>query len=213
MWFINKRIMDMQRMVDSCSKYIDTLAHGTCSSAKANALLDAAMQKIEECCISMRKICEEIRPPLPSSHTEKTIYHHQEIYGQVTVMDTGWVDIRLETLLPHCRALSGSKYITDTITRLLNKFKSEGGTLPLFEKAFVAIIEHCPMESSGVFDHDNKAFKTAINAVKGRLFQDDNQFELSLGLFTVQDIETCCHIVMPFEAAGDFLYLLASDML
>ena len=43
---------------------------------------------------------------------------------------------------------------------------------------------------------------------------DDNPFEISLGLFTVQDEDACCHIyVMPFEAPGDFLYPMADELL
>lgn len=70
------------------------------------------------------------------------------------------------------------------------------------------------MDCSGAFDNDNKGFRGVINALKGRLFPDDNQFELALGLFTVMDEESCCHIyVAPFDEAGDFHYLLSADML
>lgn len=44
-----KTITDMQRQVDACSAYIDALAQGGRSPEKVNALLDAAMQKIELC--------------------------------------------------------------------------------------------------------------------------------------------------------------------
>ena len=81
-------------------------------------------------------------------------------------------------------------------------------------KAFAAIVEHRPDAGCGAFDHDNKGFKSVINALKGRLFPDDNQFELSLGMFTVRDEDACCHIyVLPFEEAGDFLYRMASELL
>ena len=86
--------------------------------------------------------------------------------------------------------------------------------LPLWDKAFTAIVEHRLDAGCGAFDHDNKGFKAVVNALKGRLFPDDNQFELSLGLFTVQDEESCCHIyVLPFEEAGDFLYRMAAELL
>lgn len=129
-------------------------------------------------------------------------------------MDTGWMDIRLSALLPHCRVSGGTQYITDTITRLLDAFQAAGGELPLWDKAFTAIVEHRLDAGCGAFDHDNKGFKAVVNALKGRLFPDDNQFELSLGLFTVQDEESCCHIyVLPFEEAGDFLYRMAAELL
>lgn len=53
-----------------------------------------------------------------------------------------------------------------------------------YDQAFLAIVEHCDVETCRAFDHDNKAFQSVINALKGRVFPDDNQFELSLGLFT-----------------------------
>ncbi|MDD6236683.1 MAG: hypothetical protein PUB00_04815 [Clostridiales bacterium] len=70
-----------------------------------------------------------------------------------------------------------------------------------------AIIEHCNFECSEGFDHDNKGFKAVQNALKGRLFPDDDQFELSLGLFTVLDPEMSCHIyIMPESDASDFMF-------
>ena len=68
-------------------------------------------------------------------------------------------------------------------------------------------MEHCNFECSEVFDHDNKGFKAVQNALKGRLFPDDDQFELSLGLFTVLDSEMSCHIyIMPESDASDFMF-------
>lgn len=84
----------------------------------------------------------------------------------------------------------------------------------MFEKAFLAIVEHSPLDAAGAYDNDNKGFRAVVNALKGRLFPDDNQFEMSLGLFTVQEEDSCCHIyVMPFESAGDFLYQMADELL
>ena len=53
----NKYITDMQRQIDACSSYIDALAQGRRSPEKVNTLLDAAMQKLEMSCISMRRLC------------------------------------------------------------------------------------------------------------------------------------------------------------
>lgn len=209
-----KHITEMQRQIDACSSYINTLAQGCLSPEKINTLLDSAMQKVEGVCINMRRLCEEVRPILPSIRSGYANYHVKDITGSVTAMDTGWIDIRLNTLLPHCKAIGGTEYITDTVTRLLDKFKNSGGEIPMFDKAFLAIVEHSQLDGDGAFDHDNKGFKSVINALKGRMFPDDNQFEMSLGLFTVQDDDMCCHIyVMPFEAAGDFLYQMSDELL
>lgn len=210
----SRYITDMQRQIDACSAYIDALAQGCRSPEKVNTLLDAAMQKLEVTCITMRQVCEKVRPKFPNVRLGHTAYHVKDISGEVTLMDTGWLDIRLNALLPHCKTIGGTGYITDTITRLLEQFRMAGGLVPTFEKAFLAIVEHSPLDASGAYDHDNKGFKSVVNALKGRLFPDDNQFEMSLGLFTVQDEESCCHIyVMPFESAGDFLYQMADELL
>ena len=108
--------------------------------------------------------------------------------------------------MPHYKVLGGPQYISDCIVRLMNKFEEEGGKLPVFDKAFMAIIEHCDYRNCEAFDHDNKGFKAVQNALKGRLFPDDDQFELSLGLFTILDADTSCHIyVLPEDEAADFL--------
>lgn len=209
-----KSISDMQHHLDACNKYLNELAKGYRSPEKCNTLLDAAMQQVELCCIDMRTLCEKTRPKIPSFRFGYANYHHKEIYGEVIVLDNGWLDIRMNALLPHCKLVGGTQYVTDTVTRLLNQFLQNGGELPLFDKAYIAIVEYCPENAAGAFDNDNKGFKAVINALKGRLFRDDDQFELALGLFTVLDDEPCCHVyIMPFENAGDFLYQMSDNML
>lgn len=209
-----KTIITMQHHLDACNKYLTELSKGYRSPEKCNTLLDAAMQQVELCCIDMRCLCEKARPKSPMLRFNFNTYHHKEIYGTVTLMDNGWLDIRMNALLPHCKVVGGTQYVSDTITRLLDKFQETGGDIPCYDKAYLAIVEHCSENTSSAFDNDNKGFKGVINALKGRLFADDNQFELSLGLFTVLDEDCCCHIyVMPFEDGGDFFYQMASEML
>ena len=204
-------IVGMQRHLAACDKYLTELAKGYRSAEKVNTLLDAAMQQMELCCLDMRVVCEKVRPTSRYAVSGHTACSCKIIYGEVYEMENGWLNIRLNTLLPHCKVMGGTQYIADTLTRLLDKYVSVSEELPVFEKAYVAIVEHCPWDVSGVFDQDNKGFKGVVNALKGRLFQDDDQFELALGLFTVLDEETCCQIyVLPFEEAGDFHYQLAS---
>lgn len=212
---INEKVISgMQRRLDACNKYLTELSKGFRSPEKYNTLLDAAMQQIELCCIDMRNLSEKTRPNLSSVYFERGTYSHEEMYGEVSLMDNGWLDIKLNALLPHCKIVGGTQYIYDSINRLLNGFKNNGGDIPYFEKAYMAIVEHCPCDTSGTFDNDNKGFKGVVNALKGRLFNDDNQFELALGLFTILDDEPCCHIyVMPFQDAGDFHYQMFSELL
>lgn len=206
-----KQISDMQRHIDAASRSVNVLREGYRSPEKVNTLLDTTMQQIEISCLELRRLCESIRPRIPHLRQGTVCYHSKAIYGEVTLMETGWLHIRLNTLLPHYRALGGTQYVADSITRLLNHFQSNGGCIPEFGKAFVAIIEHCNFESCGAYDHDNKSYQAVINALKGRLYPDDNQFEMSLGLFNVVDEEACCHIyILPDEEAGDFLYSRSS---
>lgn len=209
-----KAIQGMQHHLDACSKYLSFLAQGYRSPEKCNTLLDAAMQQVELCCIDMRLLCEKARPRLPDFRLGTDKYNHKTIYGEVNILDNGWVDIRLNALLPHCKIMGGTQYVSDSIIRLLEEFADNNGELPHFEKAYLAIVEHCPENCTGAFDQDNKGYKGVINALKGRLFGDDNQFELALGLFTFVDEDPHCHIyVMPYDEAGDFHYQMASFML
>lgn len=210
----DKAITGMRHHLDACGKYIAELAKGYHSPEKCNTLLDAAMQQVELCCIDMRLLCEKARWNLPDFRIGYGKYNYKQIFGEVNLMDNGWVDIRMNALLPHCKVVGGTQYIADTVTRLLDGFQKEGGDLPHFDKAYLAIVQHSPENCSGAFDHDNKGFKGVINALKGRVFADDNQFELALGLFTVVDEDPHCHIyVTPFDEAGDFHYQMASFML
>ena len=210
--YTNNAIITMQHHLDAANKYLTELAKGYRSVEKQNTLLDAAMKQVELCCIDMRNLCEKERPTIIIANTRT--YNRKEIYGEVTQLDNGWLDIRLNALLPHCTMIGGTQYVFDTVTRLLNNYRKSGGVIPCYDKAYMAIVEHCPMDRSGTFDNDNKGFRGAVNALKGRLFRDDNQFELALGLFTVIDEDICCHIyVTPFDEAGDFLYQMSANML
>lgn len=123
----------------------------------------------------------------------------------ISVTPEGWVHIKLNSLLPHCRVVSGTQFVRDSLLRLINEISFDGVKLPFFRKAFLGIIEFCPRDVSDVFDHDNKGFKAVQNVLKGRLFPDDDCFELSLGLFTELRNESCCHIyVLPDDEAGIF---------
>lgn len=209
---MHKDVAEMRMRLDACAKYLDAVAAGYRSEDKMNALLDAAMHQMELCCIRMRNVCEQLRPNVPKSENSGRLYYHREVYGSVTLLDTGWLQITMDALLPHCKVVGGTQYVKDTITRLLDHFCREGGVLPQYEKAFLSIVEYCPKDASGVFDQDNKGFKGVINALKGRVFPDDNQFELSLGLFTVEDPVCRCEVtILPLDEASDFLYRHCSE--
>ena len=77
-----KAIQDMQRQVDACSSYIDALARNSCRSPeKVNTMLDAAMQKIELCCIELRRICEINGPASNPVLFAQSSYYAKEIFA------------------------------------------------------------------------------------------------------------------------------------
>lgn len=195
--------------LESAAKELERLLTYAYPPDKASFLLEQAAHGTEDVCIELRNLCEKERVIKEKPMLSSRRFEHKELFGEITRTDGGWIDICLFSLLPHCKAAGGTRYVSDSITRLLNSFRQNGGELPMFSNAFMAIVEHCSKDTAQVFDNDNKGFKAVINALKGRLFADDNQFELSLGLFTRRDENICCHIyVMPTEDAGDFLYLL-----
>ena len=196
----------MKQKVECAYKNIEALIQSARSPVRFNTLIDSAMQQMEIACIEMRNISEQIKPK--DEETLTVGQSAKSIYGSATVMENGWLHIKLNTLLPHYKVLGGTQYVSDSITRLLNKAVASGLVLPFFNKAFLGIVEHCSVNMCEAFDSDNKGYKAVINTLKGRLFEDDNQFELSLGLFTVEDNENCCHIyVLPIEDSAKFMWL------
>ena len=137
---IYQYIDEMKNRISICDKYLESLKSGCRTKMKFNTLLDAAMSEVENCCITLRRLAENLRPQIQFDFKETKSYFHKEIYGNVEVTENGWLDIRLNALLPHCKTAGSTQYITDTITRLLNNFESEGGKIPQFEKAFLAIV-------------------------------------------------------------------------
>lgn len=203
---MSNELKRIRQLLYDAEKNIE-FAQGCQAPEKISALIDTALQKMETACMDTRRYAEQTRPVTPYEPEKTEVFYSKEIYGDVTLMDTGWLHIKLNTLLPNYKGIGGTQYVSDTITRLLDKFQKDGGKLPMFDKAFLAIMEHCNFECSEVFDHDNKGFKAVQNALKGRLFPDDDQFELSLGLFTVLDPEMSCHIyIVPESDASDFMF-------
>lgn len=204
----NTELTLMKQKIELAGENINALIESARSPAKFNTLIDSAMQNVETVCIELRRITEIIRPQ------EKNILSSERsantIYGNINLTDEGWLHIKLNTLLPHYKVIGGTQYISDSITRLLDIFVSSGVILPCYKKAFLGIVEHCSVDCCSAFDSDNKGYKAVVNTLKGRLFEDDNQFELSLGLFTVLDDENCCHIyVLPVEESAKFMWLKA----
>ena len=124
------------------------------------------------------------------------------ITGGIEVTREGWLHIQLNALLPHCKYGSVSA-VEDAIHTLLNGYF---GRLPHFERAFLFIDEYSNRETQNVYDQDNKGWKSVGNALKGRIYPDDDQYTLSICLLSKQSKDAVCHIyVTPQEDGSRFL--------
>ncbi len=168
------------------------------------------MCELENLCVKARNILSPYEYKQPIGSSLGTVNIPLDIAGDIDITRDGWVKITLNTLLPNCRQRI-SKYIGDTIGRLVENFPGE---LPYFETAFMAIVEYCNNKNHIALDNDNKGWKMIPNALKGSIIEDDNQFILSVGLFTKESDDLKCEVyIMPQDEGNIFMELLASDML
>lgn len=164
----------------------------------------------EDTCVSARNTVEKYR--LLYSKDEKLKFWQKtatNVSGELEVTAEGWVHIRLSSLLPHCKYKA--PYLEDTLSRLVREYEKP---LPKFEKAFMAIVEYCDYDSRTVYDQDNKGWKIIPNIFKGRVFEDDDQFHLDIGLFSKHSSAVSCHIyILPETQINDFIYYLSKNLL
>ena len=174
--------------------------------------LERMSAQFEDAAVAVRTLCERHHPELPTSGHKPSL-PHLNLAGQIGVNNYGWLHIQLNALLPHCR-FQTPKYLTDTITRLLNEYESGGRALPRFNGAALIIDEHCDVESRQVFDSDNKGWKAIPNALKGRVIPDDDQFALNVCLLSTFNDNPVCHIyLVPQSELGDFFVMRQGDYL
>ncbi len=179
----------------------------------AAAQLERLNAALEHAAVLSRNTLEQARPCVDFLQGGKPPAPCVDIGGTVRLLDGRWLHIRLDTLLPHCR-YQVPAYLSDTITRLLDGFGQGGGKLPYYEKATLVIDEHCSRKTRTVFDQDNKGWKAVPNALKGRLFPDDDQFSLGIALLSTESEKAGCNIyVMPAEDAGEFFELRRDGLL
>ena len=178
------------------------LKNGGYSAAKQNNLLDSLCFQLEHACLDARRMAERSREAFGAM---KTIPETEASppYGEVEITPEGWIRLMLDFPLPGWSFLSGTQYLTDCVRRLLEQRRD---ALPFFASAFTAVVEHIGPDSRGPFDHDNKPFQSIINALKGMVFPDDNQLQMSLGLFSLPDGKEQCEVfILPLSQAPAFL--------
>lgn len=209
MQMLKNRISDLQ---NDTVKVMQCLSKILMSQSRSDNAIEKQMDdylcELENLCVKSRTVLEKYRPFSISQSISPVNEHVNNIAGNIEVTDDGWLHITLNTLLPNCRRRVSS-YISDTISRLIQYY---GHELPYFEKAFMAIVEYCNYENHNALDNDNKGWKMIPNALKGRVIEDDNQFVLSMGLFTKISEDIRCEIyVLPFDEAANFMEFLENE--
>lgn len=123
----------------------------------------------------------------------------ENVTGTVSLSKDGWLTLRLDTLLSNNRR-PATGYLESSLIQMLKGYQKNKGPLPWYPRAFVVLTEHSSREGGNVYDPDNKEWKGVTNALKGAVFEDDDQFTVSLILDAVWDDKVYCEIiVLPYE--------------
>lgn len=211
---IEKLKTELKHVQEKLIKSIQAVSRVSMTESSSEAVTDKRLGDILDCiedtCITARTVIDKYRVMKPFSENAKKEKTISEVVGGIEVTNQGWVHITLNTLLSNCRYKTNA-YLQDTLIRLMEECDEP---LPMFKKAFLAIVEYCDYDSREVFDQDNKAWKMIPNAIKGRVVEDDEQFSLDIGLFSKISATPSCHIYVVDESQlNDFIYYLSNDLL
>ena len=173
---------------------------------EAGVYFDKLSRQMEASTLAVRNLSEHLAVRgMPEHDAAPPV--SRNVTGYAEINEYGWLHIRLNMLLPHCRFQS-TAYISDTVIQLLDQLESGGRRIPKFERAHMVIDEHCDIDNRQVYDQDNKSWKALPNAMKGRVFEDDDQFTLHLSLISSRSRNPCCHIyVMDQKDTPEFFGL------
>ena len=213
MFITNEMIKRIQTVAYDAYKASGQLAALDMSDCPPEALartLEFAAANLEQGAVTMRTLCESLWPALLTLGRRPSL-PPLELAGRLEVNEFGWLHIRLETLLPHCR-FEPPLWLTDTITRLLNQYEGRRGKLPVLERALLVMEELCDVDSRQVYDADNKGWKAVSNALNVLLVADNDQFSLSVCLLARRSPARECHIyVLPLQDTEDFFFMRNND--
>ena len=175
--------------------------------------MSAAAFRLERGTVAFRRLCEQCQTLPPETAKDAPPPAPLDLACWVERSDYGWLHIRLNTLLPHCR-YDAPIWLSDTVARALDRYEAAHARLPMLEHALLIIDEHCEIDARRVYDQDNKGWKAIANAIKGRLIPDDDQYSLGVCLLSRRLPQNVCHIyLIPEQDAGDFLTLRAENYL
>ena len=178
---------------------------GVSEPDKLQRTLEFTADQFERATLELRGICERSSPGI-GGYAKRPQLRPMQIAGSIELLEYEWVHIRLNTLLPHCR-YQPPAWLSDTIQRLLDEYTASGLQLPYFHnQAALVIEEYSAIGGRTIYDQDNKGWKAVSNALKGRLFADDNQYDLGLVLLSKWSSENVTHItVLDLEDLPRFL--------
>ena len=199
---MNELKSDMTRIQELiCEAYTATgglvaLAEGgMMTREKRQQTLERTMEKFEQSVIEMRRLCERNSPGV-GGYGGKPPIPAREVTGEVSVLEYSWLHIKLNALLPHCRFQTPG-WLTDTIRLLLDAYEAEGRSIPFYKHGAVLFIdEHSDITGRNIYDQDNKGWKAVSNALKGRVFPDDDQYSLGVVLLSAHSHENVTHVTV-----------------
>lgn len=111
------------------------LENGDAPSETLAKELEQAATQIEQGAVELRTLCARYQPPFPPVGGKPAL-EPLNIAGCAECNEFGWLHIQLNSLLPNCR-FATPLWITDTITRLLDRLERREGKLPLLETALL----------------------------------------------------------------------------
>ena len=150
---------------------------------KIQRTLETISDQFERATLELRRLCERSSPGT-GGYMRRPRLASLQIAGSVEMLEYAWLHIQINTLLPHCRYQTPA-WLTDTIRRLLDGYAASGRQLPFYKnRAALVIEEYSDIDNRKIFDQDNKGWKAVSNALKGRLFPDDDQYDLGLVLLS-----------------------------
>ena len=133
-----KRIQEITfEAYKSSGRIAALLDQNTGPSEQLSEELERVAAQIEHGAIELRNLCARYQAPLPPVG-QKPALEPLNIAGRAECNEFGWLHIQLNALLPNCRFAS-PLWITDTITRLLDRLERRNGKLPLLEEALLMI--------------------------------------------------------------------------
>ena len=154
-------LKEIKKRVTASSACVDSLISVPSDSERFRNLLELSLRQQETACIEMRRLYDMVKKP--ESRMQKPADGNiTEVFGKISVTPEGWVHIKLNFLLPHCRMTGATQYVSDSILRLLNSAEFDGIKLPFFNKAYLGIIEFCPLSTTTI--RDTRRCRTRLRA-------------------------------------------------